>query len=152
MGTPMRPWAGIRMYGHCQNLAVMSLSSVGQNRAKSRALATWVTMTRTEVIPRRPCRRRVSQRRSSESAGVVLQGGAAATGAFGRMRRTSTHLMFRWFGLAVILSVCPVLSSSDLSQQEEARRQKETRKTQHGKYGGTDDPPHRSKAEYQVSV
>jgi hypothetical protein len=49
--------------------------------------------------------------------------------------------MFRWFGLAVILSVCPVLSSSDLSQQEEARRQKETRKTQHGKYGGTDDPP-----------
>ena len=55
MGTPMRPCQGIRRNGSCRSLGDPSWWSAGQNKGKSKAREMWVTMTRTEVMPRRPC-------------------------------------------------------------------------------------------------
>jgi hypothetical protein len=57
----MRPCHGIRRYGSCSSLGGASGESAGKNKGKSKARDMWVTITRTEVTPRRPCGRQKCQ-------------------------------------------------------------------------------------------
>lgn len=98
IGTPMRPWNGIRRYGSWNSLGARSFLSEGQKRGKSSARERWVVITRAEVMPRRPCKRLVS----------------TVAGRKEKKTPTSTHLMFLLLALLLMVP-CAGVSGRKIS-------------------------------------